>query len=237
MSDLINRTFQGVKMQLSKIPLAQRPREKLLQQGAANLTDAELLAIFLRTGIAGCNAIELAQKLLLHHESLQSMFNASCDDFCQVKGVGEAKYVQLQAVLELAKRYLLEPLERNTVFDSPNGVQDYLQMNLRGQQKELFVVLLLDSQNRLIHNEVLFSGTINAAAVYPREVVKLVLAHNAAHTIFAHNHPSGIAEPSEADKLITNKLQKALNLIDVTVLDHIVIGADECVSFAQRGLL
>lgn len=224
-------------MQLSKIPLAQRPREKLLQQGAANLTDAELLAIFLRTGIAGCNAIELAQKLLLHHESLQSMFNASCDDFCQVKGVGEAKYVQLQAVLELAKRYLLEPLERNTVFDSPNGVQDYLQMNLRGQQKELFVVLLLDSQNRLIHNEVLFSGTINAAAVYPREVVKLVLAHNAAHTIFAHNHPSGIAEPSEADKLITNKLQKALNLIDVTVLDHIVIGADECVSFAQRGLL
>lgn len=224
-------------MQINQLPKDQRPREKLLRLGAEKLSDSELLAIFLRTGIAGCSAIELAQQLLVKHQSLQGLLSASLTDFCQTKGMGEAKYVQLQAVIELSRRFLQEPLKQRTVFDSPFAVKQYLQTRLKASQREQFVVLVLDNQNRLIHDEVLFLGSINVAAVYPREVVKLVLAYNGANVILAHNHPSGIAEPSEADKLITQKIVSALALIDVAVLDHVIIASSNSVSFAERGLV
>ncbi|MFC3034405.1 DNA repair protein RadC [Pseudoalteromonas fenneropenaei] len=224
-------------MQLTAMPKAARPREKLLQFGPDALSDAELLAIFLRTGIQGMNAIELAESLLNHSQNLQNLFNASLQEFASFKGMGEAKYVQLQAVLELSKRYLKEQCLRETVFQSPAAVRDYLTIKLRGLGHEVFMVLYLDNQNRLIKDEILFTGTINAASVYPREVVKAALKMNAAALILAHNHPSGVAEPSQADKLITNKLQQALALVDIQILDHLVVAGPCCVSFAERGLL
>jgi DNA repair protein RadC len=224
-------------MRLTNIPNEQRPREKLINKGAKALSDAELLALFLRTGLPGMNVVELAQHLLNENKTLHNLFNASMTDFCAQKGLGIAKYVQLQAVLELSQRYLQETCEREAVFNSPNAVYDYLSIQMRGLEQEVFMILYLDSQNRLVKDEILFYGTINAASVYPREVVKAALKNNAAGVIFAHNHPSGIAEPSEADKLITQKLQKALQLIDINVLDHIVVGGQTCVSFAQRGLI
>lgn len=230
-------SFWGTLMSLKDLPLSARPREKLLSQGAKALSDAELLAIFLRTGVAGMNAIELAEHLLRINSTLQNLFNASEQAFCSQRGLGTAKYVQLQAVLELSRRYLLEQCQREEVFNSPQAVYDYLIIQLRGLQQEVFMVLYLDSQNRLIKDEVLFYGTINAASVYPREVVKAALKQNAAALIFAHNHPSGVAEPSEADKLITHKLQQALSLVDINVLDHIIVGGKNCVSFAERGLI
>lgn len=224
-------------MQITELPEQQRPREKLLNLGPETLTDAELLAIFLRTGVAGMNAIELAESLLKQTHSLHNLFNATLSEFSAIKGMGAAKYAQLQAVMELCKRYLKEPCLRETVFDSPDSVRKYLTMKLRGLGHEVFVVLYLDNQNRLIKDEVLFQGTINAASVYPREVVKAALKMNAASLILAHNHPSGIAEPSQADKLITKKLQQALNLIDVQVLDHLIVAGPSCLSFAERGLI
>jgi len=224
-------------MQLTSLPLSQRPREKLLAKGANALSDAELLAIFLRTGLPGMNAIELAEHLMIQNQTLHNLFNASLDEFCAQKGLGVAKFVQLQAVLELSRRYMLEQCKRKALFNSPQAVYDYLTIQLRGLQQEVFMVLYLDSQNRLIKDETLFYGTINAASVYPREVVKAALKNNAAALILAHNHPSGIAEPSQADKLITQKLQQALQLVDINVLDHIVVGADNCISFAERGLI
>lgn len=224
-------------MHLLALPKSQRPREKLLNLGPETLSDAELLAIFLRTGIAGMNAVELAEMLLRKTESLHNLFNATLPEFAAIKGMGEAKYVQLQAVLELCKRYLKEPCLRTTLFDSPDAVRNYLTMKLRGLGHEVFVVLYLDNQNRLIKDEVLFQGTINAASVYPREVVKAALKINAASLILAHNHPSGVAEPSQADRLITKKLQHALGLIDVQVLDHLIVAGPDCLSFAERGLI
>lgn len=224
-------------MLLTSLPNSLRPREKLIEKGAKALTDAELLAIFLRTGLPGMNAIELAQHLLNENKTLHNLFNASKEEFCAQKGLGVAKYVQLQAVLELSQRYMQERCQRDAIFNSPNSVYDYLTIQMRGLQQEVFTVLYLDSQNRLIKDEILFYGTINAASVYPREVVKAALKNNAASVIFAHNHPSGIAEPSQADKLITNKLQQALQLVDISVLDHIIVGGETCVSFAQRGLI
>lgn len=224
-------------MQLTVLPKHARPREKLLTHGPGVLTDAELLAIFLRTGISGMNAIELADSLLEKNHSLHNLFNASLVDFTSIKGLGKAKYVQLQAVLELSKRYLKEQCYRETVFHTPNAVTDYLVMQLRGLDQEVFLVLYLDSQNRLITDEILFKGTINCASIYPREVIKAALKHRAASVIFAHNHPSGVAEPSQADKLMTQKLQKALALVDIQVLDHLIVAADQCVSFAQKGLI
>lgn len=224
-------------MQLTSLPNSLRPREKLISKGAKALTDAELLAIFLRTGLPGMNVIELAQHLLNENKTLHNLFNASIEEFCSQKGLGAAKYVQLQAVLELSQRYMQERCQRDAVFNSPNSVYDYLTIQMRGLQQEVFMVLYLDSQNRLVKDEILFYGTINSASVYPREVVKAALKNNAAAVIFAHNHPSGIAEPSQADKLITNKLQQALQLVDISVLDHIIVGGETCVSFAERGLI
>ena len=224
-------------MQLTSLPSNQRPREKLLAKGAKSLSDAELLAIFLRTGLPGMNVVELAQHLMTQNKTLHNLFNASIEDFCAQKGLGTAKFVQLQAVLELSRRYMMEQCQRAAVFNSPQAVYDYLTLELRGLQQEVFMVLYLDSQNRLIKEETLFYGTINAASVYPREVLKAALKNNAAALILAHNHPSGIAEPSQADKLITTKLQQALQLVDINILDHIIVGGDNCVSFAERGLI
>lgn len=217
------------------MPIEARPREKLLSKGASSLTDAELLAIFLRTGIKGLNAIELADTLLKQQGSIGQLFSLECDLFCQQLGLGPAKYVQLQAVLELSKRFFAEQLKREAVFDSPYSVINYLKCELQKEHKECFYLLLLDSQNRLIKSVNLFQGTINAASVYPREVVTTVLKYNAANVILAHNHPSGIAEPSEADKLITKRLSDALGLIDVSILDHIIIAAGNTHSFAEHG--
>ncbi|WP_462159406.1 RadC family protein [Pseudoalteromonas sp. GB56] len=224
-------------MRLMDIPEQQRPREKLLSQGAQSLSDAELLAIFFRTGIRGTNAIELAQQVLNHSQGLSPLLSASHDDFCQFMGMGTAKYTQLQAAIELAKRHLLSDLQRETVFTSVQSVSDYLKLELKGLQREVFLVLFLDAQNRLITQEILFRGTLDAASVYPREVIKAALHNNAASLIFAHNHPSGIAEPSQADKLITNKLIQGLSLVDIRVLDHIIVGGSHCVSFAELGLI
>ncbi|AZN33797.1 DNA repair protein RadC [Pseudoalteromonas sp. Xi13] len=224
-------------MQLTSLPNSLRPREKLIAKGPKALTDAELLAIFLRTGLPGMNVIELAQHLLNENKTLHNLFNASQDEFCAQKGLGMAKYVQLQAVLELSQRYMQERCQRDAVFNSPNAVYEYLTLQMRGLQQEVFMVLYLDSQNRLVKDEILFYGTINSASVYPREVLKAALKNNAAAIILAHNHPSGIAEPSQADKVITNKLQQALQLVDINVLDHIIVGGETCVSFAQRGLI
>ncbi|KPZ59903.1 hypothetical protein AN391_00842 [Pseudoalteromonas sp. P1-13-1a] len=224
-------------MQLTSLPNSLRPREKLIAKGPKALSDAELLAIFLRTGLPGMNVIELAQHLLNENKTLHNLFNASQDEFCAQKGLGVAKYVQLQAVLELSQRYMQERCQRDAVFNSPNAVYEYLTLQMRGLQQEVFMVLYLDSQNRLVKDEILFYGTINSASVYPREVLKAALKNNAAAIILAHNHPSGIAEPSQADKLITQKLQQALQLVDINVLDHIIVGGETCVSFAQRGLI
>lgn len=228
---------QGVNMQLSALPEQSRPREKLLALGPSSLSDAELLAIFLRTGVSGMNAIELAESLLAQRGSLQRLFNSTQHDFVQLRGVGDAKYVQFQAVLELCKRYLKEGCHREVCFGNPQRVYDYLSIQLKGLEHEVFMALYLDSQNQLIKDEVLFSGTINAASVYPREVVKAALKYNAAGIIFAHNHPSGVSEPSYADKVLTEKLQKALSLIDIKVLDHIIVAGNRCASFAEMGLL
>ncbi|PAX99440.1 hypothetical protein CKO50_20915 [Pseudoalteromonas sp. HM-SA03] len=224
-------------MQISALPKSARPREKLIEQGPEALSNAELLAIFLRTGIKGLNAIELAETLLQEQQTLQRLFNASLEEFSALKGLGVAKYTQLQAVLELSRRYLKEECLRETVFQNPTAVRDYLSAQLRGLGHEVFMVLYLDNQNRLIKDEVLFHGTINAASVYPREVVKAALKYHSAAVIFAHNHPSGVAEPSEADKLITKKLQQGLALVDINVLDHLIVAGSHCISFAERGLI
>lgn len=222
-------------MKLKNLPIESLPREKLICRGAQALTDAELLAIFLRTGITGMNVVVLADTLLREFGSLRALFSASQQDFCQQKGLGMAKYVQLQAVLEMSQRYLAETLQRGEALTSPQQTKLYLSSLLRDRQREAFYLLFLDNQHRVIRDEVLFEGTIDAASVYPREVVKRALHHNAAAVILAHNHPSGIAEPSQADRRITVRLKDALGLVDIRVLDHFVVGDGDVVSFAERG--
>lgn len=224
-------------MRITTLPTHQRPREKLLKQGAKALSDAELLAIFFRTGIKGLNAIELAQQVLQQQQSLHALLGASEQEFCQLKGLGMAKYVQLQAAIELSRRYLLEACQQGRVLNSPRTVEQFLKAELKRLPHEVFMVLYVDTQNQLIHHEILFSGTINSASIYPREVVKAALKHNAASVILAHNHPSGVAEPSEADKHITQKLINSLALVDINVIDHLIIAGNHCLSFAERGLL
>lgn len=218
-------------------PEGERPREKLLMRGASALSDAELLAIFLRTGVTGKSAVDLARDLLGRYGSLTRLFAAEVADFCEVKGMGPAKFVQLQAVLEMSRRALQEELQRGESLNSPRVVRDYLQLLLAGRQQEVFLVLFLDTQHRVIAFEELFQGTLNQTSVYPREVVKRALTHNAAAVILAHNHPSGVAEPSQADQLLTSALKQALALVDVRVLDHFVVAAGQTLSFAERGLL
>lgn len=222
-------------MTIKHWPAAERPREKLLNNGPSTLSDAELLAIFLRTGCAGLSAVDLARTLLQRFGSLRALLNAGKTQFCAEKGLGEAKFAQLQAVLEMARRHLAEEISREHSFTSPDHVRQYLRAQLRDLPHEVFAALLLDSQHRLIRYQKLSEGTIDGAQVHPREVVKTVLAHNAAAVIFAHNHPSGVAEPSQADRAITERLCRALGLVDVRVLDHLVVGDADVTSFAERG--
>ncbi|PMH46096.1 hypothetical protein BCU68_09380 [Vibrio sp. 10N.286.49.B3] len=222
-------------MKLKQLPYESMPREKLISHGSSSLTDAELLAIFLRTGTKGMNVITLADTLLKQFGSLRQLFSASKSEFCQHKGLGEAKYVQLQAVIEMTQRYLAETIERGDGLTSPEHTKRYLSSVLRDRQREAFYILFLDNQHRIISDEVMFEGTIDAASVYPREVVKRALHHNSAALILAHNHPSGVAEPSQADRRITRHLVDALSLVDIRILDHFVVGDGEVISFAERG--
>ncbi|HFG2029187.1 TPA: DNA repair protein RadC [Vibrio cholerae] len=222
-------------MSLKELPTESMPREKLLQRGPQSLSDAELLAIFLRTGTHGMNVLALADLLLRDFGSLRALFCASKEQFCRHKGLGEAKFVQLQAVLEMTQRYLAETLKRGDALTSPQQTKLYLSSVLRDRQREAFYILFLDNQHRVIRDEILFEGTIDAASVYPREVVKRALHHNAAAVILAHNHPSCVAEPSQADRRITDRLRDALGLVEIRVLDHFVVGDGEVVSFAERG--
>ncbi|MDT0634421.1 RadC family protein [Spectribacter hydrogenooxidans] len=224
-------------MPITDWPVDERPREKLLDRGAGALTDAELLAIFLRTGVSGMSAVSLARQLLDDYGGLTPLLAADRDEFCQGHGLGTAKFVQLQAVVEMARRYLAERLDRSEPLTDPAATRDYLIARLARQPHEVFAALFLDTRHRVLAYEELFRGTIDGAAVYPREVVKAALRHNAAAAIFAHNHPSGIAEPSEADHSLTRRLSDALALVDIRTLDHFVIGAGETVSFAERGWL
>ncbi len=224
-------------MAITDWPVDERPREKLLQKGPSALSDAELLAIFLRTGISGLTAVDLARHLLQRFNGLRPLLEASEAQFCEHLGLGPAKYAQLQAVLEMARRHLQQALQKPDGFHSPDAVSGFLTSRLRHLPHEVFACLFLDNQHRLISFEELFRGTIDGASVYPREVVKKALSHNAAAVIFAHNHPSGVAEPSRSDELITHKLQQALKLVDVRVLDHFIVGDDEVLSMAERGLL
>lgn len=225
-------------MAITDWPADERPREKLLARGAAALSDAELLAIFLRVGIRGQSAVDLARALLSRFGTLTRMCGADANEFAAVPGMGLAKYAQLQAVMELSRRALAETLTARPLFDSPQVVRDWLRLRLGHLPHETFCVLLLDARHCLIDAVDLFRGTLAQTSVYPREVVKLALAHNAAAVILAHNHPSGAAEPSTADEMLTRALKDALNLVDVRVLDHFVVPTHgHPVSFAERGLL
>lgn len=223
-------------MAITDWPEDERPRERLLKRGAGALSDAELFAIFLRTGVAGRSAVDLARDLLAHFGGVRGLLNASRRDFTEAKGLGDAKFAQLQAVLELARRHFAEELAEGAVIDSPEATRRFLQAQLRDAAQEVFAVLFLDQRHRVLAFERLFFGTINQSAVHPREVVKAVLRHNAAAVILAHNHPSGVAEPSSADREITLRLRDALNLIDVRVLDHMIVG-DRCTSMAELGMI
>ena len=224
-------------MAINDWPEDDRPREKLLAKGPGSLSDAELLAIFLRTGTMGKSAVDLARELLEKFGSLVGLLGASREAFCAVPGLGSAKYAQLRAATELTRRALVAEMKSGINLSSPTAVRDFLRLSIQNRQVEVFVGLFLDAQNRVIAVEELFSGTLTQTSVFPREVVRSALHHNAAGVIFAHNHPSGVAEPSHADETLTRALKEALALIDVRVLDHFVVGRGATLSFAERGLL
>lgn len=224
-------------MPISDWPLQERPRERLLAQGPAALADAELLAILLRTGVKGMSAVDLARQLLGRFGSISALLQSGPTGFGKVPGLGSAKLAQLKAALELARRALKEEMSSRDALTSPRAVRDYLRLALAGREHEVFVVLLLDAQHRVVACEELFQGTLTQTSVYPREVVKCALGHNAAAVIFAHNHPSGVAEPSHADEILTRSLKSALALVDIQVLDHFIVAGSRTMSFAERGLL
>lgn len=224
-------------MSIRHWPAAERPREKLLARGPESLSDAELLAIFLRTGTAGRNAIDLGRDLLERHGGLRAWLDLPPAQLQACRGLGTATTALLLAALELGRRYLLADLQRGDALSNPEATRRFLQARLRGYPHEVFACLFLDNRHRVIEYEALFRGTLDGASVHPREVVKAALAHNAAAVILAHNHPSGVAEPSQADLHLTRRLREALGLVDIRVLDHLVIGDGEAVSFAERGLL
>lgn len=224
-------------MPITDWPIDDRPREKLLKKGPAALSDAELLAIFLRTGVPGKTAVDLARDLLTSFGSLRDLLHADAKRFCHHPGLGPAKFSQLQAVLEMARRHLREEMSRGDILGSPELTRDFLAAQLRGYHHEVFACLFLDNRHRVLRFDELFRGTLDGASVYPREVVKQALAVNASAVILAHNHPSGVNEPSEADTQITRRLQQALSLVDIRVLDHFVVGDGEPYSFAEHGLL
>jgi DNA repair protein RadC len=223
-------------MAISDWPTAERPRERLLAHGAAVLSDAELLAIFLRTGIPGKSAVELAREMLANLSGLRGLF-AAPERLRDIKGLGPAKIALLAAVMEIARRCLKEDLRSASALTSPGAVRDYLRLAIAEREHEVFVCLWLDAQHRVIASEELFRGTLTQTSVYPREIVKAGLKANAAAVIFAHNHPSGVAQPSQADELLTRNLKEALSLVDIKVLDHFVVAGHQTLSFAERGLL
>jgi DNA repair protein RadC len=224
-------------MSIRDWPAAERPREKLLEQGAASLSDAELLAIFLRTGVAGKSAVDLARHLLKQFGSLRSLLEADLQTFCLELGLGPAKFAQLQAVMEMSRRHMAERLKRDSSLENPQGVRDYLKAQLRHEPHEVFACLFLDTKHRVLAFEALFRGSISCAEVHPRQVVKRALAHNAAALILCHNHPSGVPDPSEADCNLTHLLKDALDMIDVKVLDHFIIGDGDPLSMVEAGLM
>jgi DNA repair protein RadC len=224
-------------MAITDWPQDQRPRERLIKHGANALSDAELLAVFLRVGVTGKSAVDLARDMVVHFGSLNGLFSASLDDFSVMNGLGPAKFAQLQAVLELARRAISEELKNGTTLNSPQAVKQYLQLLLARKPYESFTVLFLDVKNRLIKSEELFRGTLTHASVYPREIVKAALSHNAASIMLAHNHPSGTQEPSVADRTLTQMLKQALALVDIRVLDHFIVAGPDVYSFAEHGQL
>lgn len=224
-------------MAITDWPANERPREKLIELGAQALSDAELLAIFLRVGVVGKSAVDLARDLLTQFGSLNGIFATTEHELSQVHGIGSSKYVQLQAIFEMSRRALSEQLQQRDVLASPQAVRDYLVLKLGSYTKEVFLVLFLDTQNRLQATEEMFSGSLTETSVYPREIVKRVLYHNAAAVIFAHNHPTGNIKQSQTDELLTKQLQQALALIDVKVLDHFIVAGNQTLSFSQTGLI
>jgi len=224
-------------MLIKDLPAALRPREKLLAQGPQALADAELVALLLRTGIKGTPVLQLAQQLLDAFGGFAGLLSASAADLKRVKGLGPAKRAEVAALLEIARRSLRQELSAAPAFESPQTVKDYLALHLAQLPYEVFAVLFLDAQHRLLRLEEMFRGTLTQTSVYPREIVRRALALNAGAVILAHNHPSGVAEPSRADELLTQALKNALQLVDVRVLDHLVVGRGSVVSFAERGLL
>jgi len=224
-------------MRIRDWPIGERPRERLLARGAAALSDAELLALLVRTGMPGRSALDLARDLITHFGGLAALFAAPPADVAVVRGIGTARCAVLASVVELARRSLAEEAATRDALASPQAVRDYLRLSLGGRPYEVFVGLFLDSHNRVLASEELFRGTLAQTSVYPREVVKAALARNAAAMIFAHNHPSGIAEPSRADELLTQALKQALALVDIRTLDHFVVAGGQLTSFSERGLL
>ncbi|RMD78877.1 MAG: JAB domain-containing protein [Gammaproteobacteria bacterium] len=224
-------------MAIKDWPEGERPRERLLAQGAGSLSDAELLAIFLRTGVRGRSALDLARALLARYGGLRRLLAAPAEELCAAPGLGPAKYAQLQAALEMARRHLDEGLRRGEPFQEPAAVARLLSARLRDREREVVACLFLDNRHRLLAYEELFQGTLDGAEVHPREVARRALALNAAAVILAHNHPSGVAEPSEADRALTRRLREALGLLGVRLLDHFVVGDGPPVSLAERGLL
>ena len=224
-------------MPINDWPEGERPRERLLTEGPGALSDAELLAIFLRVGVTGLSAVDLARLLLERFGSLNALFAARREDFRGIRGIGDTKYVQLQAVIEMARRALKETLTGLPALSSPQAVKDYLGLSLGALQHEVFMVLFLDTRNRLVASEELFRGTLTQTSVYPREVVRRALHHNSAAVILAHNHPSGASEASQADRQLTDMLKEALSLVDVKVLDHFIVAGRRSVSFAEQGWL
>ncbi len=222
---------------MKDLPAEQRPREKLLAHGAVALTDAELLALLLRTGYKGRGVVALAGDVIQACGGIAGLLNTEPGKLKAIKGLGPAKRAELLAVMELARRALSQQLKAAPVFDAPGRVKDFLALQLGGRPQEVFMVLFLDGQNRLLHSEEMFHGTLTQTSVYPREVVRLALRHNAGAVVLAHNHPSGVAEPSRADEFLTQTLKAALRLVDVQVLDHIIVGQGQVVSLAERGLM
>ena len=224
-------------MAITDWPLQERPRERLLALGPQSLADAELLAILLRTGVKGKSAVDVARQLLGRFGSVAALLEAGTERIAEIPGLGDAKLAQLRAALELARRALKEDLSSRDALSSPRAVRDYLRLALAGREHEVFVALLLDAHHRVTASVELFRGTLTQTSVYPREVVKCALRHNAAAVIFAHNHPSGVAEPSHADEILTRSLKAALALVEIQVLDHFIVAGTRTMSFAERGLL
>jgi DNA repair protein RadC len=223
-------------MRISDWPLAERPRERLLAKGAGALSDAELVAVLLRSGVRGKSAVDLARDLLTQYEGVTHMLEAGAE-LETIKGLGPAKRAQFAAAIELARRSLQEKLKENAALTSPGAVRDYLRLRLASRKEEAFVCIWLDAQHRAIDIEEPFRGTLTQTSVYPREIVKAALRMNAAAVIFAHNHPSGVAQPSQADELLTRNLKEALALVEIKVLDHFIVAGNQAISFAERGLL